>query len=65
MLFSIAFAALAWVVLVRPAPAAHKNGMLLQNMVRDSFVPWNSIAGCRVAQTLQVATRDKVITASG
>lgn len=57
VLICIAFCALAWVVLIRPAASAHQNGMLLQNMLRDSFVPWGSIVGCRVAQTLQVATR--------
>ncbi|MGI8577608.1 MAG: hypothetical protein ACR2KG_06745 [Nocardioidaceae bacterium] len=60
VLICIAFAALAWVVLIRPEAAAHQNGLLLQNMVRDYYVPWNAISRCRVAQTMQIATADKV-----
>lgn len=58
--FSIAFALLAWVVLIRPQVSAHANGLVMRNMVRDTFVPWASIRTCRVAATLQVGTGDKV-----
>jgi hypothetical protein len=58
--FCVAVAALTWVTLIRPRVAAHKNGLLLRNMLRDTFVPWSSIKSCRVAQTLQVGTRDRI-----
>lgn len=58
--FSLGFALVAWVVLIRPQVSAHMNGLLLRNMVRDTFLPWGSIKSCRVAQTLQIGTRDKV-----
>jgi hypothetical protein len=56
----VAFALLAWVVLIRPEVTAHRNGLLLRNMLRDTFLPWSCIKSCRVSQTLQVGTRDKV-----
>ncbi len=58
--FSIAFALIAWVVLIRPEVTAHRNGLLMRNMLRDTFLPWGVIKSCRVAQTLQIGTRDKV-----
>ena len=58
--FCIAFALVAWVVLIRPRVTAHRNGLLLRNMLRDTFVPWASIKSCRIGQTLEVGTRDKV-----
>jgi type IV secretory pathway TrbD component len=58
--FCVAFSLLTWVALIRPQVAAHKNGLVLRNMLRDTFVPWASIKSCRVAQTLQVGTRDRV-----
>ena len=58
--FCIAFAALAWVALIRPRVTAHQNGLLLRNMLRDTFLPWATIKSCRAAQTLQIGTRDKV-----
>lgn len=58
--FCVAFALLSWVVLIRPQVAAHRYGLVLQNMLRDTFLPWSCIKSCRVAQTLQIGTRDKV-----
>ncbi len=58
--FSLAFASLAWVALIRPRVTAHQQGLLLRNMLRDTFVPWAMIRTCRAAQTLQVGTRDKI-----
>lgn len=48
-----------WVVLVRPGASIRANGVLLQNMLRDSFVPSAKIERCAVLQTLQVATADR------
>jgi len=58
--FCAAFAALAWIVLIRPRVTARRNGLLLQNMLRDTYVPWAAIKTCRSAQTLQIGTRDKI-----
>ena len=58
--FCIAFAALSWITLIRPRVTAHKNGLVLRNMVRDTFLPWATIKSCRAAQTLQIGTRDKI-----
>lgn len=58
--FCVAFGMVAWVVLIRPEVTAHRNGLLMRNMLRDTFLPWASIKSCRVAQTLQIGTRDKV-----
>jgi hypothetical protein len=58
--FAVAFALVAWVVLIRPQVTAHRNGLLLRNMMRDTFLPYSCIKSCRVAQTLQIGTRDKV-----
>ena len=58
--FGLAAALLSYVVLIRPEVTAHAGGLLLRNMTRDTFLPWASVKGCRVAQTLQVSTRDKV-----
>lgn len=57
--FSLAAALLSYVVLIRPEVTANVKGLLMRNMVRDTLVPWASVKGCRVAQTLQVNTRDK------
>ncbi len=58
-LFAVAFALLTWVVLIRPSAAAHENGVLLTNMLRDVFVPWQIIRACRVSQTLQIVTEQR------
>lgn len=55
-LFGVATACIAWVVMIRPAVAAHEHGVLLRNMARDVFVPWSSIERTRSMQTLQVVT---------
>ena len=47
---------LSWVALVRPVVAVHQHGLLLRNMVRDTFIPAAQIERCRVFQTIQVAT---------
>lgn len=52
----LAGALIAWVVLIRPVAAVHANGVLLRNMVRDTFVPASSILRCQVFQTIQVVT---------
>ncbi len=58
--FAVALALVAWIALIRPQVEAHRNGLLMRNMLRDVFVPWASIRSCRAAQTLQVGTRDKI-----
>lgn len=47
---------LSWVMFIRPVVSIHANGVLLRNMVRDTFVPWSKIERCRAFQTLQVVT---------
>jgi hypothetical protein len=49
----------SWVALIRPAASIRANGVLLRNMVHDSFVPSAKIVRCAVLQTLQVATDEK------
>ncbi len=56
LLFGIALTLVAWVVLIRPVVSAHQHGVLLRNMLRDTFVPWASIERTRALQTLQVVT---------
>jgi hypothetical protein len=51
-------AAVCWVVLIRPSVSSNTNGVVLRNMLRDTFVPWSKIERCRVVQTLQIATED-------
>jgi hypothetical protein len=51
-------ASMTWIVLVRPTVEAHANGVLLRNMLRDTFVPWSRIERCRVLQTLQIVTEE-------
>ncbi len=58
--FGVAMCLVAWVVLIRPLVVAHENGVLLRNMVRDTFVPWVCIERTRVLQTLHVVTPTKV-----
>lgn len=58
-LFALAFSLLSWVVLIRPSAAAHEHGILLTNMLRDVFVPWQIIRACRVSQTLQIVTEQR------
>lgn len=60
VLGALIVAALSWVCLVRPVAAAHQNGLLLRNMVRDVTVPWSKVRRCAVNQTLQVVTDDDV-----
>jgi hypothetical protein len=57
-LIGVAVACFCWVTLVRPQASAHKNGILLQNMLRDVAIPWQLIEGCRVGQTLVVTTKE-------
>jgi len=57
-LASFALAALAAVTLVRPVVTAHGDGLLLRNMLRDTFLPWSIVERCKVSQTLQVATTE-------
>jgi hypothetical protein len=54
-----AVALVVWVVLIRPGASIRANGVLLQNMLRDSFVPSAKIERCGVLQTLQVATAER------
>jgi hypothetical protein len=53
---ALCLAALSWVVLIRPMVSSNANGVILRNMLRDTFVPWSKIERCRVVQTLQIAT---------
>ncbi|MEJ7706625.1 MAG: hypothetical protein WKF82_04640 [Nocardioidaceae bacterium] len=55
-LCAIAAALLSWVVLVRPRVALHQHGVVLRNILRDTFVPAAQIERCRVFQTLQITT---------
>jgi hypothetical protein len=57
-LVGVAVACFCWVTLVRPRASAHKNGLLLENMLRDVAIPWSLIEGCRVGQTLVVTTKE-------
>jgi hypothetical protein len=56
---AVVLAAVSWVVLVRPSVSSNANGVVLRNMLRDTFVPWSKIERCRVLQTLQIATEDQ------
>lgn len=60
ILFSVAMCLVAWVVLVRPLVVAHANGVVLRNMVSDTFIPWSCVERAQVLQTLQVVTPKKV-----
>jgi hypothetical protein len=55
---AVVLAAACWVVLIRPSVSSNANGVVLRNMLRDTFVPWSKIERCRVVQTLQIATED-------
>jgi hypothetical protein len=52
--FGVGIAGLSWVILVRPAVALHEHGVLMRNMLRDSFVPSSKIDRCKTAQTLMI-----------
>lgn len=54
----VAAVLLDWLALIRPQAAAHANGLVLRNMLRDVFIPWTQVRRCKVGQTLQVATDD-------
>jgi hypothetical protein len=56
---AVVVAVVSWVVLVRPSVSSNANGVVLRNMLRDTFVPWSKIERCRVVQTLQIATEDQ------
>lgn len=58
--FGIAFVAVVWIVMVRPVVAVHARGLLLRNMLRDTFIPSAAITRARVGQILEVETPDKV-----
>jgi len=64
-LLPLAFAAVAWVGLVRPDVTAHENGLVLRNMLHDTFVPWSRIDHTEVAQTLRVTVGDEVLHGVG
>jgi len=57
--FVAAAGLLGWVAMVRPAASLRANGVLLQNMLRDTFVPSSKIVRCYVSPMLQVATDDR------
>ena len=59
MLLGVVMCLLAWVVLLRPVVVAHANGVVLRNMVRDTFIPWSAVQRAKVLQTLQVVTPAK------
>jgi hypothetical protein len=52
-------AAACWVILIRPVVSSNTNGVVLRNMLRDTFVPWSKIERCRVVHTLQIATEEQ------
>jgi hypothetical protein len=56
LFFGITMALLAYVVLIRPVVIAHEYGVVLRNMLRDTYVPWTCIERARVLQTLHVVT---------
>ena len=56
---ALCLASLSWVVLIRPMVSSNANGVVLRNMLRDTFVPWSKIERCRVVQTLQIATEEQ------
>jgi hypothetical protein len=56
LLLGVALACLSWVTLVRPRASAHRDALLLQNMVHDIAIPWPQIERCTVGQTLVVST---------
>lgn len=58
--FCVAFVAVVWVVMVRPAVAVHEHGALLRNMLRDTFVPSSAITQVRLGQMLEIKTMDEV-----
>ncbi len=60
ILFGVILCLIAWVVLIRPLVVAHTNGVVLHNMVSDTFIPWSSIEKALVLQTLRVVTPTKV-----
>lgn len=64
-LAGVAIALVSWVVIIRPQVAAHEHGVLLTNMLRDTFVPWTGIRRCRVVQTLQVDTEEQTFHGLG
>ncbi len=60
ILVGVILSLIAWVVLIRPLVVAHTNGVVLRNMVSDTFIPWSSIEKALVLQTLRVVTPTKV-----
>ena len=56
LLFGVTMALLAYIVLIRPVVTAHENGVVLRNMLRDTYVPWTCVERARVLQTLNVVT---------
>jgi hypothetical protein len=60
-----AIGALSWVVLIRPAVALQEHGVLLRNMLRDSFVPSSRIERCRSGQTLLIRTDEQIFHGLG
>lgn len=60
VLYCAAFALIAWVALVRPWVTAFEHGLVLRNMLRDTFLPWSCVRRCRVSYTLQVATDSRI-----
>jgi hypothetical protein len=54
-----------WVVLIRPCAAVHEHGVLLRNMLHDTFVPASKITAVEVAQTLQVHAQGRTFHGLG
>lgn len=44
----------SWLVLVRPRASLHADGVLLRNILRDSYLPFSAVERCRVTQTLMI-----------
>jgi hypothetical protein len=61
----IAIGALSWIVLVRPAVALHEHGVVLRNMLRDTFIPASKIEAVKSSQTLMIRTEKTVFHGLG
>jgi hypothetical protein len=56
----VAIGCLSWIVLVRPSVALHEHGVVLRNMLRDTFIPASKIEAVKSSQTLMIRTEQQV-----
>jgi hypothetical protein len=54
------FALVVWMSLVRPAVHAHRDHLLVRNMLSDTEIPWHLIDDVSVRQTTRVYVADTV-----